>query len=189
MLKSNPQTSWNGGVRSPLVSPSAYVDDAATVIGDVRIGSLVYIGPGASVRADEATPIIIGDECNVQDGAIFHGLMGSTIELGRRISIAHGAVVHGPLKIGDESFVGFNSVVHNATLGQKCFVGHGALVIGVKLEDGSFVPNGAVIDSQDKADALGPIPKHLKEFNDEVVKVNCEFASSYSLKAKSCGCK
>ena len=112
MLKSNPKTSWNSEERMPTVSATAYVDDAATVIGDVRIGSQVYIAPGASLRADEATPIIIGDECNIQDCAVFHGLKGSSIELGKRISIAHGAIIHGPLKIGDESFVGFNSVVH-----------------------------------------------------------------------------
>ena len=80
--------------------------------GDVRIGEEVYVAPCVSLRADEANPIIIGDECNIQDGVIFHGLMGSFIELGKKISIAHGAVIHGPMKIGDESFVGFNSVVH-----------------------------------------------------------------------------
>jgi len=188
MLKSNPKTSWNSEERMPTVSATAYVDDAATVIGDVRIGSQVYIAPGVSLRADEATPIIIGDECNIQDCAVFHGLKGSSIELGRRISIAHGAIIHGPLKIGDESFVGFNSVVHASTLGKKCFVGHGAVVIGVKLADGMFVPHGALVDSQDKANALGPVPENLRHFNEEVVGVNNEFADEYSLPDRMCGC-
>lgn len=189
MLKSNPKTSWNSQERMPTVSSTAYIDDAAAVIGDVRIGAKVYIAPGVSIRADEATPIIIGDECNVQDGAVFHGLKGSSIELGNRISIAHGAIIHGPLKIGDESFVGFNSVVHASTLGKGCFVGHGASVIGVKLADGKFVPHSALIDSQEKADALGPVPEHLKHFNEEVVEVNCEFAGSYSLQDSMCNCR
>ena len=188
MLKSNPKTSWNSQERMPTVSATAYVDDAATVIGDVRIGGQVYIAPGVSLRADEATPIIIGDECNIQDCAVFHGLKGSSIELGKRISIAHGAIIHGPLKIGDESFVGFNSVVHASTLGKKCFVGHGAVVIGVKLADGMFVPHGALVDSQDKADALGSVPDNLKHFNEEVVGVNNEFADEYSLQDRMCDC-
>jgi carbonic anhydrase len=188
MLKSNPKTSWNSDERMPTVSATAYVDDAATVIGDVRIGSQVYIAPGVSLRADEATPIIIGDECNIQDCAVFHGLKGSSIELGKRISIAHGAIIHGPMKIGDDSFVGFNSVVHASTLGKKCFVGHGAVVIGVKLTDGMFVPHGALVDSQDKADALGAVPDNLKHFNEEVVDVNNEFADEYSLQDRKCGC-
>jgi len=168
------------------VASTAYVDDAATVIGDVRIGGGVYVAPGVSLRADEATPIIIGNECNIQDGVVFHGLKGSSIELGRRVSVAHGAVVHGPIKVGDESFIGFNAVVHASTLGKRCFVGHGALVIGVVLKEGRFVPHGAVVDGQGVADSLGPVPDGLREFNDEVVEVNCEFARGYSILDKTC---
>jgi len=186
MLKANPTTSWNDTERMPTVSETAFVDGSATVIGDVRIGEHVYVAPGVSLRADEAHPIIIGDECNIQDCVVFHGLMGSSIELGRRVSIAHGAVIHGPLKIGDDSFVGFNSVVHSSTIGQKCFVGHAAAVIGVKIADGKFVPHGAIVDSSEKAESLGEVPENLRHFNEEVVNVNKEFALGYRIRAKSC---
>lgn len=179
MLKKNPKTSWNTVESLPTVSSTAYVDEGATVIGDVRIGENVYIAPGVSLRADEATPIVIGDECNLQDGVVIHGLEGTSVEIGMRVSMAHGAVIHGPLKIGDESFVGFNAVVHASVVGNKCFIGHGSLVIGVNLKDGRFVPHGEVIDSQEKADGLGPVPEHLLHFNEEVVGVNCEFAKGY----------
>ncbi len=186
MLKANPKTSWNSTEIMSTVPASAYVDESATLIGDVRIGEEVYVAPGVSLRADEAHPIIIGDESNIQDGVIFHGLMGSSIELGKKVSIAHGAVIHGPMKIGDESFVGFNSVVHASTLGEKCFVGHAAAVIGVKLADGKFVPHGSIVDTQEKADSLGLVPENLKHFNEEVVEVNREFARSYGIRRKSC---
>ncbi|MGB3944184.1 MAG: DapH/DapD/GlmU-related protein [Methanothrix sp.] len=186
MNKANPRCSWNDAESTPTIASTAYVDGAATVIGDVRIGERVYVGPGASIRADEATPIIIGDDSNVQDGAVFHGLEGTSIKLGRRVSIAHGAVVHGPLEMGDECFVGFNAVVHASNLGKKCFVGHLSLVVGVKLADGSFVPPGTVVDSQEKAEKLGPVPDNLKGFNDGVVKVNTEFAKVYNLMERSC---
>ena len=186
MLKANPKTSWNKTEIMPTVSVSAYVDDSATLIGDVRVGEQVYVAPGVSLRADEANPIIIGNECNIQDCAVFHGLMGSSITLGQRVSIAHGAIIHGPLTIEDDSFVGFNSVVHASTLGKKCFVGHAAAVIGVKLADGKFVPHGALVDSQEKADNLGPVPESLTHFNEEVVHVNKEFAKSYGIRKKSC---
>lgn len=184
MLKINPKTSWNNTQCMPTVSATAYVDDSAVLIGDVRVGDRVYVAPVVSLRADEANPIIIGDECNIQDGVVFHGLEGSSIELGKRVSIAHGAVVHGPMKIGNDSFVGFNAVVHASTLGEKCFIAHGAVVIGVKLADGKFVPPATLVDTQDKADALGPIPDNLKHFNEEVVKVNKEFAASYGMKSR-----
>lgn len=184
MLRSNPKTSWNSIERMPTVSSTAYVDDSAILIGDVRIGENVFVAPAVSLRADEAYPIIIGDECNIQDGVIFHGLEGSSIELGKRVSVAHGAVVHGPMKIGNDSFVGFNAVVHASTLGEKCFVAHGAVIIGVKIADGKFVPPATLVDTQHKADILGYIPDNLKYFNDEVIKVNKEFAASYRLKSR-----
>jgi carbonic anhydrase/acetyltransferase-like protein (isoleucine patch superfamily) len=79
-------------------------------------------------------------------------------------------------------------VVHASTLGKKCFVGHGAVVIGVKLADGMFVPHGALVDSQEKANALGAVPDNLKHFNEEVVGVNNEFADEYSLQDRMCDC-
>lgn len=185
MLKSNPKTSWNMTECMPTVSETAYVDDSATLIGDVRIGERVYVAPSVSLRADEAHPIIIGNDCNIQDGVIFHGLEGSSVELGQRVSIAHGAVIHGPMKIGNDSFVGFNAVVHACTLGDKCFIAHGAVVIGVQLASGKFVPPATLVDTQDKADSLGEIPDSLKHFNEEVVKVNKEFAASYRLKSNA----
>jgi len=186
MLKANPKTSWNPKECMPTIADTAYIDESAVVVGDVRIGEGVYVGPCVSLRADEASPIIIGDGCNIQDGVIFHGLMGSSIVLGNKISIAHGAVIHGPLKVGDECFVGFNSVVHASNLGKKCFVGHAAAVIGVSLADGRFVPHGAVVDTQEKANLLGDVPEALKHFNGEVVEVNSEFARGYGIRKKSC---
>jgi carbonic anhydrase len=186
MLKASPKTSWNSNECIPTIAATSFVDESASIIGDVRIGKEVYVGPFVSLRADEAKPIIIGDKCNIQDGVIFHGLMGSSIMLGKNISIAHGAVIHGPMTIGDESFVGFNSVVHASTLGKKCFVGHAAAVIGVKLAEGKYVPHGAIVDTQEKADLLGPVPESLKHFNEEVVEVNCEFAKGYGVTKKSC---
>jgi len=186
MLKPNPKTSWNSIERMPTVSTSAYVDESASIIGDVRIGERVYVAPGVSLRADEAAPIIIGDECNIQDCAVFHGLLGSSIILGRRTSVAHGAIIHGPATIKDQCFLGFNSVVHASNLGKGCFVGHGAIVIGANLTEGRFVPHGALVDSQLKADELGPVPEDLLHFNDEVIKVNVEFAVTYGVRRKSC---
>ncbi|MCX6669362.1 MAG: hypothetical protein NTV25_06095 [Methanothrix sp.] len=58
--------------------------------------------------------------------------------------------------------------------------------MGVKLADGKFVPHGALVDSQEKADALGSVPESLKHFNEEVVHVNKEFAKGYGLMIKSC---
>lgn len=84
--------------------------------------------------------------------------------------------------------MGFNAVVHNSTLGKNCFVGHGALVIEVNLSDCKFVPPGSLIDAQEKADALASVPESLKHYNEELVKVNTEFADSYVLQKRMYNC-
>ena len=45
MLKANPKTSWNSNECLPSVAATAYVDESAMVIGDVRIGEEVYVAP------------------------------------------------------------------------------------------------------------------------------------------------
>jgi carbonic anhydrase len=83
------------------------------------------------------------------------------------------------MKIGNDSFVCFNATVHASTLGEKCFVAHGAMVIDMKHAEGKFVSPVTLVYTQAKADALGPVPDNLKHFNEELVKVNKEFAASY----------
>jgi phenylacetic acid degradation protein len=42
--------SFNGFV--PVVDPSSYIHDTASIIGDVIIGKDCYVGPGAVIRGD-----------------------------------------------------------------------------------------------------------------------------------------
>jgi carbonic anhydrase/acetyltransferase-like protein (isoleucine patch superfamily) len=70
----NVVTDFNPDVESPVVAATAYVDPQASLIGNVAIGSRVYVAPFASVRGDEGQPIHIGDESNVQDGVVLHAL-------------------------------------------------------------------------------------------------------------------
>lgn len=57
--------------RVPVLGERAYVDAAATVIGDVVLGDDVSIWPGTVVRGD-VNHIRIGARTNVQDGTIVH---------------------------------------------------------------------------------------------------------------------
>ena len=61
---------------------------------------------------------------------------------------------------------------------------------GVIISPNRYVPLGVVIDTQTKADALGPVPTSQKEFAEEVQKVNREFPAAYSLMfgPKRCSC-
>src|SRR5262249_46758465 len=139
-MQPSPATSWNRPQARPTVSRSAFVDPLATVIGEVIVGENVSIGPGASVRADEGAPFLIGAESNLQDGVTLHGLKGKVvlvqgrsyaIYIGRNVCLAHHALIHGPCYIGDRCFVGFKATVHHAVVREGCGIGLGAVVLGV----------------------------------------------------------
>jgi SulP family sulfate permease len=182
---------WLQNIRgNSLRARSAYVHPAATVIGRVMMGEHVHVAAGSSVRADEGSPFFIGPNTNIQDGAILHALkdkrvaVGSeewAIYVGKNVSIAHNAIVHGPCYVGDDTFIGFKAVVHDAVVGAHCFIGIGAIVVGVEIPDGRHVPHGAIIATADAVDALGPSTHAHNEFNEDVVDVNRGLAVAYNV--------
>ncbi|WP_336775733.1 carbonate dehydratase [Paenibacillus sp. MMO-58] len=189
-ISPNPVTSINPVQRFPYIRPTAYVSPFTSVIGDVRICDNVYVAPSAALRADEGTPFFIGSNSNIQDGVILHGLANQGIEvcgksysifIGKRVSIAHGAIIHGPCLIEDDVFVSFKAIVFNAEVGRGSYVSMDAIVTnGVRIPAGRFVPPGAHIDTQAKADSLGPVPKSSEEFAQQVIRINTEFPPSYN---------
>ncbi|MDR4948058.1 carbonate dehydratase [Neobacillus cucumis] len=200
-IGSNPPTSFNPNPIFPKIKRTAFLSPFTYVVGDVSIQDNTYVGPFVSIRADEGSPFYIGEDCNLQDGVILHGLKNKyvvvkgkhySIYIGPRVSCAHGSLIHGPCEIGADVFVGFKAIVYNTQIGEGCFISPNAVVTGgVKLKAHSFVPPGANIDTQAKADRLSKVPKNEEEFAKEVQRVNREFPLTYSIffgKTKcSCG--
>jgi carbonic anhydrase/acetyltransferase-like protein (isoleucine patch superfamily) len=111
----------------PVVPPSAYVAPEATVIGRVILGERVSVWPGAVIRADDDS-IVIGEDSNVQDGAVLHVDPGRPLRVGRKVTVGHQATLHG-CTIGDGSLIGIRAVVYNgAVVGSECLIGAGAIV-------------------------------------------------------------
>jgi carbon dioxide concentrating mechanism protein CcmM len=52
---------------------------------------------------------------------------------------------------------------------------------GVKIAPNRYIPSGAIIDTQPKANAVGPVPTSQEEFAEEVQHVNQEFPAANSL--------
>nr|MBA2544338.1 carbon dioxide concentrating mechanism protein CcmM [Deltaproteobacteria bacterium] len=166
----------------------AYIHDKASVIGDVVLGDHVNVAASASVRADEGSPFFIGSSSNIQDGVVIHALKDRYVQVGgeewavyvgRNVSMAHDALVHGPCYVGDDSFIGFKAVVHDSVVGERCFIGIGAVVVGVEIPDGKFVPHGMILDSQAKVKDLPPASEAHAHFNADVVEVNRGLAAAY----------
>lgn len=124
----------------PQVDEAAWVHEGAWVIGDVRLGPRVSVWPGAVLRGDMGA-IVIGAESNLQDGVICHDTTDvSQTTVGRRVTVGHGAILHGCI-VEDECLIGMGAIVmDNARIGTGSIVGAGALIpVGKVIPPGSLV--------------------------------------------------
>ena len=138
---------------APDLGPGAFVHDAAEVIGRVRLGARASVWPGAVIRGD-TEDIAVGDETNVQDGAVLHADPGLPCRVGDRVTVGHRACIHG-CTVGDGAVVGIGAIVLNgATVGADAVVGAGAVV-----------PEGAEIPARSLA--LGIPAKVVRETTPE----------------------
>ena len=80
---------------SPRFGKDCFLADNATIVGDVVMGDKCSIWFNAVVRGDVHS-IRIGNNVNIQDGAIIHCTYKKhpTI-IGNNVSIGHNAIVHG----------------------------------------------------------------------------------------------
>jgi carbonic anhydrase len=103
-----------------------------------------------------------------------------SVYIGKRVSLAHQSQVHGPAKVGDDTFVGMQSFVFRTELGDHVVVEPGAKLIGVKVAAGRYVPALALITKQEQADALPLITEGYayKKLNDGIVRVNVQLADA-----------
>jgi carbonic anhydrase/acetyltransferase-like protein (isoleucine patch superfamily) len=152
----------------------------------VHIGPEVFIGPNAVVRADETDdkgqvqPIEIQAQCNVQDGVIIHALGGTQVTVGRRTSLAHGCIIHGPCTLGQDCFIGFRAVLYKASLEDGVFIGTSAVVQGVNLVANAFVPPAvAVLASQDVVKLVGTTSSVEHKFMKKIVNANLALTKGY----------
>jgi phenylacetic acid degradation protein len=111
----------------PVIDPTAFVHESASLIGDVIIGAGCYVGPFASLRGDFGR-IIVGAGSNVQDSAVLHAFPGADCLLEPNSHVGHAAVLHG-CTIRSYALIGIGAVVlDGAEIGADALVGAGAVV-------------------------------------------------------------
>ncbi|MEH2064662.1 MAG: ribulose bisphosphate carboxylase small subunit [Nostoc sp.] len=190
-----PPTPWSRNLAEPQIHETSFVHAFSNLIGDVRIGANVIVAPGTTIRADEGTPFYLGENTNIQDGVVIHGLeqgrvIGDdqnkySVWIGKNTCITHMALIHGPAYVGDNSFIGFRSTVFNARVGAGCIVMMHALIQDVEIPPGKYVPSGAIITSQQQADRLPDVQDQDKEFAHHVVGINQALRAGYLCAADS----
>jgi carbonic anhydrase/acetyltransferase-like protein (isoleucine patch superfamily) len=162
--------SFNGFI--PVVDPSSYIHDTASIIGDVIIGKDCYVGPGAVIRGDWGR-IIIEDGCNVQENCVVHMFPGKHITFESGAHIGHGAVVHG------------------ATLKANCLIGMNAVVM-----DGAIVGKNSIVGALSFVKAEEIIPDNhlyagnpgriIKEISADMIEWKTEGTALYQSLPASC---
>ncbi|MFN8691105.1 MAG: gamma carbonic anhydrase family protein, partial [Cyclobacteriaceae bacterium] len=79
----------------PRFGSGCFIADNAVVVGDVVMGERCTVWFNSVVRGDVHS-IRIGNDTNIQDGAVIHcTYQKAKTVIGSRVSIAHTAVVHG----------------------------------------------------------------------------------------------
>lgn len=134
--------SLNG--KTPKIAASAFISEAAYVVGDVEIGENSSVWPGAVIRGDMGK-ITIGRNTVIEDNCVIHS--GSPVQppitditIGDNVIIGHGAISNGR-KIGNNVMVSMNStILHNAEIGDYSIIAAGCIVKeNMKIPEKSFV--------------------------------------------------
>lgn len=125
------------GSRVPHIDPSAWVSEAAYVVGDVSLGPGSSVWPGAVVRGDLG-PITIGANTHIEDNCVLHA--GGAMAIGSNVLVGHGVIVH-CRSVGDNVLLGNRSVVlDDAEIGPLVMVAAGSVVTpGTTVPTSSFV--------------------------------------------------
>jgi carbonic anhydrase/acetyltransferase-like protein (isoleucine patch superfamily) len=146
--------------RSPRFGRDVFLAPTASVIGDVALGDRVSIWYSAVVRGDVHW-ISIGADSNVQDTAVIHGTLGEwPVTIGERVSIGHGATVHGAT-VEDDALVGIGArVLDGARIGAGSLVAAGALV-----REGMVVPPRSLV-----AGVPGVVKRSLNDREIEILR-------------------
>ena len=141
-----------------------FVAENATVVGKVRLENNASVWFNAVIRGDNAR-ISVGENSNIQDGAVLHGDPDQPVLIGADVTVGHRAVIHG------------------ASLLDGCLVGIGAIVLnGVTVGEGALVAAGAVVTKDVPARSLvmGAPAQLKRELSDEAVETQRSHARSYA---------
>jgi len=156
--------------KNPKIHSSSYISPFALVIGEVVIGEDVSVWPYAVIRADEEH-ITLCRSSAVLEHALIESPKGNPVEIGEKVLVSHGAILHG-CKVGAKCLVGIGAVVLDGTLiEEECIIGAGAV-----LPPSTKVPKRTLM--------LGIPAKPVRKVFEEEVKIIMDEIERIKSKAK-----
>ena len=157
--------------KSPEFGKKCWLAPNATVVGDVVLGQNCTVWFNAVIRGD-VHQIRIGDDTNIQDGAVIHcTYQKASTHIGSQVSIAHNAIVHG------------------CTIHDRVLIGMGAIVMdGAVIHSDSVIAAGAVVLAGTVVESntiYGGMPaKKLKDIGPEMRQAILRTAQNYPMYAE-----
>lgn len=151
---------------TPILGEDCWLAPNATLVGDLILGKNCSVWFNAVIRAD-VNSIHIGEQVNIQDGAVIHCTYEKTkTVIGDRVSIGHNAIVHGCI-IEEEVLIGMGAIIMDgAVIGKNSIIGAGAVVL-----QNTIVPPNSVY--------VGNPAKFKKKVSPELKEVFLRTANNY----------
>jgi carbonic anhydrase/acetyltransferase-like protein (isoleucine patch superfamily) len=156
---------------TPKFGENCFLAQNSVVVGEVTMGNNCTVWFNAVVRGDVHS-ITIGDNTNIQDGAIIHcTYQKAKTVIGSNVSIAHNAIVHG-CTIHDNVLIGMGAIImDDAVVESNAVIAAGAVVLaGTRVESGSIY--------------AGMPAKKVKEITEEMKEVIQRTARNYPMYAE-----
>ncbi|MFG6665995.1 gamma carbonic anhydrase family protein [Halomonas sp. HNIBRBA4712] len=126
----------------PEIGEGVYIADTADVIGRVTLKDGASVWYQAVLRGD-TEDLYVGEQSNIQDGAVLHADAGYPLKIGKGVTVGHQAMLHG-CTVEDNCLIGIQAVVLNgAVIGENSLVGACAFV----KEGAVFPPNSLIVGS------------------------------------------
>jgi carbonic anhydrase/acetyltransferase-like protein (isoleucine patch superfamily) len=124
---------------TPVIPDTCWLAENSTIVGDVIMGENCSVWFNAVVRGD-VNSIRVGDNVNIQDGAVIHCTYEKTkVNLGNNVSVGHNALVHG-CSTGENVLIGMGAIVmDNCVIEDNCIIAAGAVLL-----EGTHVKSGSV---------------------------------------------
>lgn len=159
--------------KRPVIPATTFIHPEAVIIGDVVFGENCFVGAGAVVRGDYGN-IVVGDGTNIQENAVIHSEPFTTAVFKTNVLIGHGAIVHGPCVIGNNSTVGMGSIVN----GETNIEAESLLAAGSVLPPRKTIPSRKV--------AMGNPARIVKDIDDNMIVYNQIATKLYQELAARC---
>lgn len=157
--------------KSPKWGKDCYLAENATIVGSVTMGDRCSLWFNAVIRGD-VNYIKLGNEVNVQDGAVIHCTYQKyPTTIGNKVSIGHNALIHGCI-IQDHVLIGMGAtVMDNCVVKSNSIIAAGAVVL-----ENTIVESGCIYAGVPAKKVKELNPKQTKTLIDDIANNYVKYA-------------